>query len=101
MRRYLAVLVPVVMASMAGPLALAANSVSERDHSDIYLLVGTSAALARIEAMPGIREIGPYRAPFARMIQARPDIHVELVRSRYWVIPASVLAEICGLKPSV
>ncbi|MEM6387500.1 MAG: hypothetical protein AAF718_14820 [Pseudomonadota bacterium] len=89
---------PVVLAVIAGPLSLAASSKSKPDVSHVYLVVGSRHMMDEITAQPGTREIGPYRAPFARLLQTNSDIHSSLVDEGYWLFPATDLARLCGVK---
>ncbi len=93
-----ALVLPVVLALLSGPIGFAASSASKSDTSDLYVVVGSRRALDDLLVQPGAREIGPYRAPFARIVQTSSDFHASLVSQGYWVFPASSLAELCGIR---
>ena len=90
---------PLVFASVAAPAALLAGQAGQRDAANIYVMIGTPRleGVREIIASSYLREIGPERAPFARMIYADPVTHTQLIRRGFWIIPASTLAALCGL----
>ena len=87
---------PIVLAALAGPVAFLVAGASDPDPSDLYLVVGRGGTLDRLLAAPEVREIGPYRAPFARIVQTSAGFHALLVDRHYWIYPATPLAAICG-----
>ncbi len=93
-----ALVLPVALALLSGPIGFAASNASKSDTSDLYLVVGSRHALDDIRVQPDAREIGPYRAPFARTFQISSDFHASLVSQGYWIFPASSLAELCGIR---
>jgi len=89
-----------LLAMTIGPVTFAVAQSGRPDDADIYLVFETRGAhrLTRDLAGIGAKEIGPVRAPFARMITAVPTGHAHLIKSGYIVMPASALALICGIK---
>ena len=88
---------PVVLPLLAGPAAMLSGTASRADASDLYVVIGTPGDLDRVTDLTGVREIGPYRTPVARMVQAPAADHARLIDMRFWVFPASALAAICGV----
>lgn len=89
---------PVAMAVLAGPLIFALNSAAKPDALDLYLVVGRAHTLNSVLDQPDVREIGPYRAQFARIVSTSADFHASLVAEGYWIFPAASLAELCGIR---
>lgn len=83
---------------LAGPLSFALGSNAMPDKSNLYLVVGSARTLDSVLAEPEVREIGPYRAPYARIVQIAPKFHTSLAAQVYWTLPATTLAELCGVK---
>ncbi|MEX0280913.1 MAG: hypothetical protein AB3N13_06935 [Arenibacterium sp.] len=100
-RTFFGICIPVLMSMLAAPLSFALGSVAQPDRSDLYLIVGSPRLLTGVLAVPEAREIGPYRAPFARIVYTSPDFHDSLVTHGYWVFPATPLAELCGIRLSI
>lgn len=88
----------VIRATSAGPLSVASSGVSRPDDANLSLIVGSNPALDRLLAHSEALEIGPYRAPFARLVSTSPDFHSSLVARGYWVFPATSLAALCGIQ---
>ena len=91
----------LLLASAAGPVGFAASHASKPDPSALYVIVGTDQTTSAIIASWGLREIGPYRAPFARLIHAPAEVHASLVENAYLIFPATPLAELCGIQLAV
>ena len=89
-----------LLAMTIGPVTFAMAQSGRPDGADIYLVLEprASAGLTRDLARVGAREIGPLRAPFARLITAVPTGHADLQNSGYLIMPASALALLCGIK---
>jgi len=98
-QRALIIAAVLLFATLAGPLAFAVGNASKPDAADIYLLLGLPKHVRTASILPGVREIGPYRAPLAIMLEIPPDLHARLVNSGYWILPTGRLAELCGVKP--
>lgn len=90
--------VPILLAVLAGPLSFALGSKAIPDESNLYIVVGSTRTLDGILAEPEIREIGPSRAPFARLVYTSSSFHASLVAQGYWTFPATRLAELCGVQ---
>lgn len=88
----------ITLVTVSGPMGFALSSHGNVDDAGLYLVVGTAPMLDRILVEPGIQEIGPYRAPFARIVHTSQDFHPSLVADGYWTIPATRLAELCGVQ---
>ena len=95
-KRALAAAVPIVLAVAASPLSIALGSAAKPDRANLYIVVGPSDDLNAVLSHAEVSEIGPYRAPFARMFQTSADFHSSLVSNGYWLFPATTLTEICG-----
>lgn len=92
---------PLVAALLAGPTALVLSQSSERDPGDLYLAIGSNRSMTALLNQPDIREIGPYRAWFGRVIAANPKVHESLVSDAYWIFPFSAFAKLCGIETTV
>ncbi|MEM6638112.1 MAG: hypothetical protein AAF667_19760 [Pseudomonadota bacterium] len=90
--------VPIAMATLAGPLIFALNNAAKPDGLGLYLVVGPTQALNSVLDEPQVREIGPYRAPFARIVGTSAEFHASLVAEGYWIFPAASLADLCGIR---
>ena len=84
----------LILACLAGPMAVFLSSTGERDSSNIYVFLQASGDSALTQL--GLREVSPYRTFFARIVFIPPDLHLRLVESGYVILPAGALAEICG-----
>ncbi len=91
------VFAPVLLALLAGPVGFAASQASRPDPSNLYLVIGARQTLDTALNRASVREVGPSRAPFARLVQMPPGFHAWLVNGGYLVLPASALAELCGI----
>jgi|GEM_PF-5898558 len=89
-----------VLALGAGPVASVSAKAGVPDPAGLYLLVDFGAGIdAPAGRTPhGVREFGLTRWPLGRLVVASPDQHRRLTRDGYLVLPASILAEICGFK---
>ncbi|SEN67193.1 hypothetical protein [Palleronia pelagia] len=89
-----------VLALWAGPVASVSAKAGVPDPAGIYLVVGrgTGSDASAGLMSHGVRELGLSRAPFGRLVVASPDQHRLLNQNGYLVLPASFLAEICGLQ---
>ena len=87
---------PVVLAVLAGPVALIASQTNE-PAGDIYLLVTRDPAIAghRLESF-GVRALGPETAAFGLFVTAEDEAVQAASDAGYWLIPAAKLAAICG-----
>jgi len=99
--RLCSILLTASFAAIAGPLSFAISQASKPDPGHVYLIVGSTQTLSAALTLPGVREIGPSRAPFARIVQTSTGFHASLVESQYWVFPATPLAELCGIRLAV
>ena len=90
-------LVPLIAAVLAAPAGFTLSNMSETDPAGVYVILGTTDGLNDLLYHPNVREIGPYRAPFARMVTATPEFHTSLVDRGYWLFPAAAVAEFCGI----
>ena len=97
-RSILGVSLPIALALLSGPAGFALGTTGKLDASDLYIVVGSPRALDSVLAKTDAREIGPYRAPFARMVNTPPDAHALWVAGGYWTFPATTLAELCGVQ---
>lgn len=88
---------PILLALLAGPLSFAVSNAYKADPSGLYLIVGSGRMLDAVVSHADTAEIGPYRAPFARLIQASPNFHTQLAESGYLFFPATSLAELCAI----
>ena len=95
--RTLALSVPLLAAMFAAPASVLLGHVSDADPADLYLVFGGAQVLDILLTDPGVQEVGPARAPFSRLITTTPEIHASLVDRNYWTLPASTLAELCGI----
>ena len=87
---------PLFLAVFAAPLAAISSQAGQRDRSNIYLM--TAAQLKSAGASyPDIREVGPQQPFLSRLVYVSPRAHERLVAENYWVIPAGLFAEICGI----
>lgn len=84
------------MALVSGPVAFIASQSNTPDPLNLYLVVGVQDAMDADLRRLGVVEASPYRAPFARLVQASPAIHPKLVALGYWTLPAGALAAICN-----
>lgn len=91
-------LFPVLLAVSAGPIGFAMQQAGRLDPSHLYLVVGHPTQTDGFLARQDTREVGPYRAPFAQLIETSPEFHAWLVAHGYVVFPASALAALCGLE---
>lgn len=92
---------PVTLAMLAGPLGFAFSNAGTPDPANLYLVLGSNPVLDSLVAAPEAKEIGPYRAPFARIVEASEGFHSSLVDRGYWTFPATRLAELCGVRLGV
>ena len=92
-------LLSLCLSAAAAPALFVLGQSDEQDANDLYLLVGTGGTLDITIRHTDIREIGPYRAPFGRIVTASPAQHAQLIRNNHWIFPATRLAEICGISP--
>ena len=76
------------------------GSLGTRDEAQIYLVVdlGFDGQDDKFLAGLGVTEIGLKRAPVARMIFADEHSHMSLVESGYWLMPAGMIAALCGIQ---
>ena len=81
----------------SAPVAVVSQNLSQMDAAEIYVVIGKPHSLEPLLAHSEVKEIAPFRAPVALMVQIPSAIHTRLVELDYWVIPASRLATICGI----
>lgn len=91
---------PVVLAFSAGAVALASSDSRVTD-SDVYLVVTwhpeeTQAELADL----GLKPLGPVTAPFGFFVQADQGLRRVVRSAGHLIIPAGVIASICGINTS-
>ena len=90
---------PLMLAGLAAPIGFGATDLSRPDPSGLYLLLGRGSVLNHAVETHRLHEVGPVRAPLARMILVSSGGHSELSRWGYWLVPASRLAAPCGIGP--
>ena len=89
---------PLLVAALSAPTGFALENASKEDPADLYLVFGSKGALSDLLDHPDVKEIGPYRPPFSRLVTTSSQLHTSLVDQDYFLLPASVLAELCGVK---
>ncbi|MEM6305136.1 MAG: hypothetical protein AAF744_10460 [Pseudomonadota bacterium] len=79
--------------------AFAAQDLGEKDPAGLYLMITVATVGADLtgDAAADVQEVGPLRAPFARMITAGPSTHAALLDAGHWLLPAGRLAALCGI----
>ena len=89
----------VCLTMIIGPVTLFASQVGQPDRADLYFIVdgGGSPQRAHTLASYGARDVGPMRGRLAKMIHAPPSSREQLLQAGYVMLPASTLAEVCGL----
>ncbi len=91
-------LIPLFAAAMAAPAVFVTSNVSKPDPGNLYLVFGTNQALDTLLDRPEVREAGPFRPPFGRMVTTTSAFHAFLVERHYWILPATQMAELCGIE---
>ena len=89
--------VPLLVAAFGAPAVFILGHAAERDPAHLYLVFGTKPTLIDLLEHPDVREIGPYSPPFSRLVTTPAELHTSLVDQDYWFLPATVLAELCGI----
>jgi len=95
------ILLPFIAALLAGPAAVVISGLAQPDPAGLYLVIGPGSALEGVLAQAGVHEVGPYRAPFGRVVTSAADMHPALADQAVWVLPFSAFAEFCGFDFSV
>ena len=89
---------PLLAAALAAPVSFVLGHVSEADPANLYLVIGTEEVLNDLLQHPDVREVSPYRPPLSRLVTTTPELHASLVIRDYWTLPATALAELCGIE---
>lgn len=80
---------------VVGPISILSSQIGHPDPADLYLLLDFGRENPILDA--DINQIGPIRGLWAQMIHASTEAHHYLVQSGHLMLPASTLAQICGL----
>ena len=78
---------------------LVASQAGQADRADLYIIIdggGSSLSPHRLKSF-GASGVGPQRSRLARMIHAPPSSRGKLLQAGYIMLPAGILAEICGI----
>ena len=89
---------PLLAAALGAPMSFVLAHHSQTDPSNLYLVLGTEQNLSDLLAHPDVSQIGPYSPPFSRLVTTTPELHTSLVDRNYWTVPATALAELCGIE---
>jgi hypothetical protein len=88
------IVVAVLFAVLAGPLAFVATKANTADPADLYLVVNIERQT--MFASIGASKVGPVESRLAQMIHAPPDARTQLIEAGYVMLPAGAFAGICG-----
>lgn len=97
-KRAISFVIPAALAMLAGPVSFALGSVAQPDRANVYIVIGPRSVLTDVMSRPETREIGPYKAPFARIFHTSTEFHASLVSDGYWMFPATSFAAMCGVR---
>lgn len=89
--------------TVLSPLGLLASHAGQADSANLYIIVdggGASLTPHRLTSY-GARGVGPLRGRLAKMIHAPPASQKQLLQAGYIMVPASALAEICGISTDI
>jgi hypothetical protein len=102
-RRFLAcapwVFISFCIVAVIGPLSVIHSHSGQLDRGDLYVVLSFSSSSSFQEDLDlaGGRVLGPVHAIFSRLITVPPDGHSQLNFAGYRLLPASILADICGI----
>lgn len=88
------------LAAAAGPLTFVASHAGRPDAADLYLVLETPFAKnGPLEPSSfGAREVGPVNGLVARLIYAPVSAHVRLQAAGHVMLPAGLIAALCGIQ---
>lgn len=93
------VLISFCIVAVIGPLSAIQSHSGQLDRGDLYVVLSfiPSSSVQEDLDLAGGRVLGPVHAIFSRLITVPPDGHSHLNLVGYRLLPASILADICGI----
>jgi hypothetical protein len=93
------VLISFCIVAVIGPLSAIQSHSGQLDRGDLYVVLSfnSSSSVQEDLDLAGGRVLGPVHAIFSRLITVPPDGHSHLNLVGYRLLPASILADICGI----
>jgi hypothetical protein len=90
--------VTILFSLGVGPLAAIGPTVGNLDKNGIYLVISLEPIRPLFQSVSSVRgrELGPRSSRFSTMVMLPPSGHANLKSAGYRMLPASVLAGICG-----
>lgn len=86
-----------------GPLTSILSNAGRLDRQDLYIVLsfGVSDRFQEQLDRAGGREVGPVRPLFSQFVTVSPAGHSRLMLAGYRLLPAGLLADICGVSGDV
>jgi hypothetical protein len=89
--------------ALVGPLTSILSNAGRLDRQDLYIVLsfGVSDRFQDQLDQAGGREVGPVRSLFSQFVTVAPAGHARLMLAGYRLLPAGLLADICGVSGDV
>jgi hypothetical protein len=97
------VLAAFCLVVFVGPLTSILSNAGRLDRQDLYIVLsfGVSDRFQEQLDLAGGREVGPVRPLFSQFVTVAPAGHARLMMAGYRLLPAGLLADICGVSGDV
>jgi hypothetical protein len=89
--------------ALVGPFTSILSNEGRLDRQDLYIVLsfGASDRFQDQLYLAVGREVGPVRPLFSQFVTVAPAGHARLVMAGYRLLPAGILADICGVSGDV